>query len=574
MIKFSNVSVSKKIISFSLMVTIFLLMVGYTGYFYLAKSTEEMRSLYENRLLATAYLKDAQNQQSKIYSDLFELMVTTDSKRNQELLDDIGKKAAVIDERIKNFEATQLDSFEIDTLKKFHAQVVAVRSDRKAVLELAMANRNEEAYALYNRAVLPKVIELQKHLDDLADYNIKIADESYKKSKEDAATANLIMTGIILVAVALAFGLGWLLAVSIAKPVKAVTQRLVMMADGDFVTAIAPEYLERQDEFGDMAQAFAQLNANIGQLLRQIKASAEQLLQASDEFANVSAETSTGMQQVAASTEEISAGLETVSASAEEITASAENMSANINEISRSAGKGSQVAKGVEQQALSLQQNAQRSRQTAVSLYEDISKRMLKAIEDAKIVNEISNMADAIATIAKQTNLLALNAAIEAARAGEQGRGFAVVAEEVRKLAEESANTVDRIQGLTGHVKNSIEILVQHSNGLLEFINGTVNKDYDAFVDVGQQYKQDADSFLTITSSIGDMLQQVVTEVDEVSRAIESVATTIAQSAAGSQEIAKGTAQASSSLDTMTNSTALLKETAATLNQMVAMFKV
>ena len=145
------------------------------------------------------------------------------------------------------------------------------------------------------------------------------------------------------------------------------------------------------------------------------------------------------------------------------------------------------------ERAIEIKKKAEESSITANKLYDEKETKIRKAIYDTKIVVEIGKMAEVIGEIAEQTNLLALNASIEAARAGEAGKGFAVVAEEVRKLAEQSGDTVTEIKRTVGEVRDAIKNLVINTNDVLKFIDNQVKPDYEMIKVVGQQYQQDAE---------------------------------------------------------------------------------
>lgn len=381
--------------------------------------------------------------------------------------------------------------------------------------------------------------------------------------------ANIVLIALVI-ALPLLLYVCIALVLSIVNAVSVISSGLVKIEKGDLSSSVE---VSSHDELAQIAAGINRMTVNMRDILQKISDFSRQIAASAAELQSGTEESAEAAGSVAQSAGQVADGVHSLSASAEEFTAFTANVRSHVHQLSDSSLEGSRVAKTVDHKAALLQHNAADSRQAALTLYDGINSKVVQAIEDGKVVDEIVKMADSIAAIAAQTNLLALNAAIEAAHAGESGRGFAVVAEEVRKLAEESSRTVDTIQHLTEKVQLTMHVLVDNSKELLEFINAKVLCDYDAFVQGGVQYKQDADAFLAVTAEISDQLGKVSTEMQEINGAMESVAAVIVQNAQETETISNGTDQVSQTMQEIKAAANSLSSVATQLEGLVLCFK-
>lgn len=242
------------------------------------------------------------------------------------------------------------------------------------------------------------------------------------------------------------------------------------------------------------------------------------------------------MEQLSASMEEVAATLDQITAGTQEVLNAAKNMSSK-------AENGAEFVDAIKNRAVDVKSRAINSKDTTSKMIGDIRQLLEQAIENSRSVQKIDELTGEILNISSQTNLLALNASIEAARAGEAGKGFAVVADEIRVLADNSRDTANNIQGISAMVTKAVEELAKNADDMLRFIDSTVLLDYDNFVEVANQYHDDADNMDSILREFHEGAQSLEMTMANMTDGIDGINTAVDESAQGVTVAAQSTTQ-------------------------------
>ena len=573
MVWLRNMKVFAKLLVLIVVSVISLGAVGATGYHYLSKANEDMDEMYKDRLMPIEWLNDNRSQARAIEADVFDLMLTTDKNENIRLKQDIDKRVEVFTKNLAEYEKTKLNSFEVDTLKKLHNSLDKYRTGRQEAIDLALQNKNAEAYDVYNKKARLDGEAFQKNLRELADYNAKAADEINKANKENFAQAMWIFAIIILLAVVLVMIIGWMITRYMTTSFAQMDMRLGMIAEGDFSKPIRSEFMQRKDEFGATGRCFNTLNINMQKLIKNLANTSEHLAASAEELTASAEQSAQAANQVAESITQVAQGSEKQLHLVTSTTDVVGQMSQGI----------AQVAENAQTVALAAEKTSSAASDGGRAVEKAVKQMMVieeKTTETAVVISElegksqeIGQIVEVIASIAGQTNLLALNAAIEAARAGEQGRGFAVVAEEVRKLAEQSGEAAKQIANLITEVQEkTINAVVYMDQGKTEVSIGTqvVNVAGESFREIMKMIEKMSEQIHEISAATEEITsgsQQVVHSVREIDKESK-------KSAEQAQTVSAATEEQSASMEEIASSSQTLSTMAEELRTAVGKFKV
>ncbi|HOQ00648.1 MAG TPA: methyl-accepting chemotaxis protein [Acetivibrio clariflavus] len=309
---------------------------------------------------------------------------------------------------------------------------------------------------------------------------------------------------------------------SIDEPLKNLVKRINSLIVSYNPEAISKNSIPSKDSIDEISIAIAALTDYIQTIKdRSIKDN-----NTVEQVSADSADIVENIKELANSVEKFRFVMKQISDSSHNMACSALDIVEKTQALTERSTQGVATSEEISKSAETTKNNVIKSQQKTLVVLGETKEKLKEAIKNADVVDQINVLSQTILQIASQTNLLALNAAIESAKAGEARRGFSVVANEIKKLAEQSKNTVSKIQNATKVVLESVNNLTNCSNSLLEFVSTNVNNDYSSMLDIAEKYSEDASIINSIASEFNMTSTEVIEYTSNVLNAIDKLSVT------------------------------------------------
>lgn len=548
----SNMKVTAKIVCLIAMAGIALATVGWTGASYLRAVQADMDQMYTQKMQAVRLLSECSITVRAVQARILENVSLTDRKQIEKNKRDIQNYMDAYEKTWREYEI--LDNGTASTVEvKKHWQ--DFRGSVDQMMELSLEGNQKGASDLYGTKAIKEIIDWDNSMVPLRQAVNDEAEAINNQNQQEVRTAIYSMSIKTLVAMVLMGVFGWMLIRTITHPLTEMIGVCQRLSAGDFRQTA--RQINRNDEFGDVANIVTMMREKLNGLMGKTSKSAEQIAAASEELTASSQQSAQASQQVAVSVTQASDAVTCQQQGIEKSTESVRKVAGAVQQLQGEADRVASHASAAYDQAVAGNSAIEASVAQIRSVETTVGESAATVDKLGQRSQEIGQIVATISGIAEQTNLLALNAAIEAARAGEQGRGFSVVADEVRKLAEQSQEAAQQISllilGIQTDTSNAVNSMKQGSTAVADGAKSVENlrATFDHIRNFVDNVSKEVAGMAEAIRGVAEDTQIITKHIAEIDRQGDKVASEMQSVSALSEEQSAAASEIASASDSL-----------------------